>query len=290
MIDRRTFIFASSALVVGCAQTRTTEDFRATTLSNILATLGSGARLGVAAIDTATGRRIGHDADSRYAMCSTFKAPLAAMMLAEADAGRVSLSEELPVSEADVIFHSPVVKENLARGRMTVEELSAAIVRVSDNAAANILLKQVGGPAGFTSFLRRCGDDTTRLDRIEPELNMNTPGDPRDTTTPFAMLDLMQTLLLGNALTPASRQKLIHWMETCATGLNRLRAGFPAEWRAGDKTGTSNNGANNDLAIVWPPNRHPILVMSFIDARQTNSEAMNAAHQAVARQVAAVFA
>lgn len=290
MIDRRTFIFASSALVVGCAQTRTTEDLRATKLSNILATLGSGARLGVAAIDTETGRRIGHDADSRYAMCSTFKAPLAAMMLAEADAGRVSLSEELPVSEADVIFHSPVVKENLARGRMTVEELSAAIVRVSDNAAANILLKQVGGPAGFTSFLRRCGDDTTRLDRIEPELNMNTPGDPRDTTTPSAMLDLMQTLLLGNALTPVSRQKLIHWMETCTTGLNRLRAGFPAEWRAGDKTGTSNNGANNDLAIAWPPNRHPILVMSFIDARQTNSEAMNAAHQAVARQVAAAFA
>lgn len=291
MIDRRFFLLAAAALpLAGCA-TRST--FAAASaeaeLSLIRQGLGAGARLGVAALDTAGGRRIGHDADSRYAMCSTFKAPLAGMALAEVDRGRLSLAEELPVARADLVDNSPRSAAAVERGRMSVEAIGAAIVQVSDNAAANILLARLGGPAAFTAFARRCGDGVTRLDRIEPELNASTPGDPRDTTSPAAMLGLMGALLLGDVLAPASRARLAAWMEGATTGRDRLRAGFPADWRAGDKTGTA-NGANNDIAIAWPPRRAPILVARFIDAPEPTHAARNAAHAEVARLVAQAFA
>ncbi len=239
--------------------------------------------------DTGSGRTIGHDENSRFAMCSTFKAPLAAMVLAEIDAGRRNLTDTLPVSRADLISHAPAVEAALGRGRMTLEEMCAAIVQLSDNAAANLLLAQVGGPAGFTAFVRRCGDAVTRLDRIEPEMNRVGPGDERDTTSAAAMAGLMRTLLLGDVLTSASRARLAGWMESATTGLQRLRAGLPAGWRAGDKTGTGGN-FNNDVAIAWPPGRPPILIACYIDAPASDNAARNAAQAAVARLVATAFA
>ena len=221
-------------------------------------------------------------------MCSTFKAALAGAILAKADSGALSLGDEVPVREADLIQHAPVVTAHIGRGRITVEALCAAIVEVSDNAAANLLLDRIGGPAGFTAFVRRCGDAVTRLDRKELELNSNIPGDPRDTTTPAAMLGLMRTLLLGDILSAPSRARLFAWMERSSTGLDRLRAAFPPGWRAGDKTGTG-NGANNDIAIAWPPNRAPILITSYIDAREVPNAARNAAHAKVAHLVVESF-
>jgi beta-lactamase class A len=289
MINRRTLLFTGTAALAGCmAPTAGTPRVRSR-FEEIRAALDAGARLGVAALDTANGRRLEFDAHSRYAMCSTFKAALAGAILARADSGGRALEDSVPISRADLVDHAPVVAVNLQRGRMRVEELCAAIVEVSDNAAANILLRDIGGPAAFTAFARRCGDQVTRLDRMETELNTNIPGDPRDTTTAAAMLGLMRSLLLGNVLAPASRARLAGWMEDATTGRDRLRAGFPVGWRVGDKTGTA-NGANNDIAFAVPPGRAWILVASYIDARAADNGARNAAHAAVTRLVAETFA
>ncbi len=240
------------------------------------------------ALDTGNGVTIEHDAHSRYAMCSTFKLALAAAILAQVDVRQRKLTDELAFDSSVLLRHAPVVRANLDQGRLSLETLARASVRVSDNSAANLLLEQIGGPPGFTRFLRRCGDSVSRLDRNEPMLNENLPGDPRDTTTPAAMLDLMHALLIRNVLAPASRSRLIHWMEESTTGLTRLRAGLPLGWRVGDKTGTSDNdGANNDIAIVLPPDRAAILVTSYITGGTASSEARNAAHASVARTIAA---
>lgn len=289
MIDRRTLLFSGTAALAGCMAPMAAAPPLRSRFEEIRSRLGAGARLGVAALDTDTARRLEFDAGSRYAMCSTFKAALAGAILARVDAGTRSLADKFPISRTDLVDHSPAVSANLEQGVMPVEELCAAIVEVSDNAAANILLRDLGGPAAFSAFARRCGDEVTRLDRMETELNTNIPGDPRDTTTPAAMLELMRSLLAGNVLTPASRTRLRGWMESATTGRDRLRAGFPAGWRAGDKTGTA-NGANNDIAFAVPPGRGPILVASYIDARAAENSARNAAHAAVAALVVEAFA
>jgi beta-lactamase class A len=159
-------------------------------------------------------------------------------------------------------------------------------VEVSDNGAANLLLRRVGGPQALTGFFRANGDAVTRLDRYELELNENRPGDPRDTTTPAAMAGLVLNLLAGDRLPAAGRAMLFGWMRSASTGLDRLRAGFPAGWAAGDKTGTG-NGANHDVAVAYPPGRAPLVVASYIDARGLENPRKNATHAAVARIVAA---
>jgi beta-lactamase class A len=295
MIDRRFFLFAGAALASGCLA-QPAQEAQSNPAPRIdvdfgpeLAMLGPGGRLGVAAIEVATGRSVGHDEGSRYAMCSTFKLPLAALILAEVEAGRMSLDQQIGFTRADLLHNSPVVETNLAQGRLPVDRLCAAAVQVSDNAAANLLLARIGGPAGLTRFARSAGDTVTRFDRMEPALNSNLPGDPRDTSTPQAMAGLLRTLLCGDRLSPASRSRLIGWMEGATTGLARLRGGLPAGWRAGDKTGTG-SGANNDLAIAWPPSRGPIIIVSFTDGRDETPAARNPVHAAVARKVAAALA
>ncbi|MGE0178699.1 MAG: class A beta-lactamase [Sphingomonas sp.] len=295
MIDRRTFLVGGAALAAACAeaplvsQNAQARRAAAPDFAPVLAGLGAGARIGLFAIDTGSGRTIGHDEHSRYAMCSTFKAPLAGMVLAEVDAGRMRLADTLPVSRADLVPYAPAVEAALDRGRMTLEELCAAIVQVSDNAAANLLLAQLGGPAGFTAFVRRCGDSVTRLDRIEPEMNRVRRGEERDTTSAAAMAGLMRTLLTGEVLMPASRTRLAGWMEGASTGRDRLRAGLPAGWRVGDKTGTAGS-FSNDVAIAWPPGRAPILIACYVDAPASDNAARNAAHASLARLVAGSMA
>ena len=251
----------------------------------LCAGLGRNNRLGVAVIDTGSGQRWAYEGDSRFAMCSTFKLPLAAAILAEAEAGRLSLAQEVAFTRADLLANSPVTEAAVGQGRLTVERMAQAIVEVSDNAAANLLLRRIGGPQGLTAFFRANGDNLTRLDRYEPALNENRRGDPRDTTSPAAMAELLRVLLLGDRLSPAGREKLIGWMVNCSTGRNRLRAGFPAGWRVGDKTGTANS-ANNDLAIAYPPGRAPLIVTSLVDAPDHDDERRNGTHAEVARIVA----
>lgn len=249
-----------------------------------------GARIGVMALETGSGRRLSNRANERYAMCSSFKWLLAAAILAEVDRKRLALDQVIPYGKSDLMFTSPVTTANVGKGGLPVVTLCQAVVEVSDNTAANRLLKLIGGPAGFTRFMRSIGDMETRLDRTEPALNENKPGDPRDTTTPTASVATMQKLLLGEVLTPPMRDLLAGWMKTCQTGLKRLRAGLPAVWVAGDKTGTSNKGAVNDVAIAWPPGRAPILIACYIDGPIRDLAKTEAVHADVARHVVAAFA
>lgn len=249
-----------------------------------------GGRLGVCAIDSGSGRRLGYRAGERFAMCSTFKLALAAQVLARVDDGKESLTRRVPFGEKDLLEYAPITRERVTSGGMTVEELCSAIVEVSDNTAANLLLDSVGGPEGFTAWLRIQGDSVTRLDRNEPGLNSNQPDDQRDTTTPAAMTATMERLLVGNVLSARSRERLLGWMERCAKGMARLRAGFPLGWRVGDKTGSCLNNATNDLAIAFPPAGGPVLVAVYYTGSTEGKEAREAVLAEAARLVAQEFA
>jgi beta-lactamase class A len=213
------------------------------------------ARLGLYARDTGGGAVLAHRADERFAMCSTFKAVAAAAVLRGTDPA--GLRRAVRVRRADFLEPSPATAANVG-GTMTLEALCAAAVQVSDNTAGNLLLREIGGPAGFTRFVRDLGDDVTRLDRAEPDLNEATPGDPRDTTTPRAFATTLAALVLGDALDPGDRRLLTGWLEGTTTGDRRIRAGTPTGWRVGDKTGTGSYATANDVAILWPPDRAPI--------------------------------
>jgi beta-lactamase class A len=284
VIDRRSLLLGIAALpIAGAAAAQGLQAREA--LGQLRARLGAGGRLGVAAWDGQVGRTA-FDADSRYAMCSLFKLPLAAAMLAGAERGRWALADTLPFGAADLLDHAPVVRANLASGRLSIEALCAAIVEVSDNSAANILLRRLGGPEALTRYVRGCGDRVTRLDRIEPELNANAPGDPRDTTSPAAMLQLMRELLFGDRLGHDSRVRLATWMARCSTGRDRLRAGLPAGWRMGDKTGTGLNGAHNDIAFALAPaSATPLLIVSLISGGDASDAIRAGVHASVARFV-----
>ena len=222
-----------------------------------------GGRLGVHAVDTDNEHSISLDADARYATASTFKALLAGAVLARVEAGKLTLEQRIPISRADLQEHAPVIKARLGEKALPVRDLCAAIVEVSDNGVANVLLRQVDGPAGLTAFLRGIGDTVTRLDRFEPELNTNTVGDERDTTSPRAMVQSIRRLCLGDVLQPASRKLLVEWMVNAQTGMRRIRAGLPDGWRAGDKTGTGMRLAVNDVAIAWPPGGKPLVMAVY---------------------------
>jgi beta-lactamase class A len=225
---------------------------------------GIGGRLGVAAIDTGSGRRLIYRAQELFAMCSTFKLLLAAGILKNVDDGSSELNKPIRYTEKDLLEYAPVTRAHVQQGAMTVSELCAAAIEFSDNTAANLLLAQLGGPAGLTQFIRSLGNRVTRLDRIEPDLNSALPGDPRDTTSPMAMAESAAMLLTGTSLSVTSRNRLAGWLEKSVTGANRLRAGFPAAWRAGDKTGTGEHGAIGDVGIFWPPSEPPIVIAAYI--------------------------
>jgi beta-lactamase class A len=251
----------------------------------------TGGRLGVAGIDTATGRSFGHRMQERFPMCSTFKVLAASALLARVDRRKEDLNRRVRFAAGDVIANSPISKDHIGDG-MTLAELCAAALDYSDNTAANLILAALGGPHAVTAFARSLGDPVTRLDRTEPTLNEATPGDPRDTTTPAAMAATLQKLLLGKALAPQSRDQLTSWMIANKTGDARLRAGFPRasfphEWRIGDKTGSGDHGTANDIAIAWPPGRKPIIVVVYLTETTVPPDRQNAAIADVARAVAA---
>jgi len=280
-MDRRTFLGATGLCIAGSVFARTDSDAPFADIESAL-----GGRVGMFALDTEDGAAMSHRADERFAMCSTFKWLLAAFALSQVDRDEMSLDERLSYGAADLLDYAPVTKEHVDTGWLTVEALCRASVTISDNTAANLLLRRVGGPAELTSFLRETGDTVTRLDRNEPELNTNLPGDERDTTTPRAMAGSMNRILAGNVLSGPGRDMLLKWMRDATTGLDRLRAGLPSDWVAGDKTGTGVNGAANDVAIAWPPNRHPILIAAYLSESDASPAAANAAHADIARTIA----
>ena len=246
----------------------------------------SGGRLGVAVLDTGSGKRAAYRDEERFPMASTFKTLAVAAVLARVDRGVERLDRRIPFGKADLLDYAPVTTARVGEGGMTLGELCEAAITDSDNTAANLILATYGGPAGLTDYLRSIGDPTTRLDRFELELNEALPGDPRDTTTPAAMLGTLQVLLLGDALSAASRERLIGWLVANKTGNERLRAGLPAGWRVGDKTGSGYRGTTNDVAIVWPPNRAPLLVAAYLTGSAATFAARNATIADVGRVVA----
>ncbi|MBB1246706.1 class A beta-lactamase [Streptomyces durbertensis] len=222
------------------------------------------ARIGVFAYDTGTRRRVLHRADERFPMCSVFKTFAAAAVLRDLDRDGDFLAERIRYSEQETedSGYAPVTgrPENIARG-MTVEELCGAAVSESDNAAANLLLRELGGPRSITRFCRSLGDDVTRLDRWEPELNSAEPWRVTDTSSPRAVGRSYARLVLGDALESADRRRLTDWLVANTTNTERFRAGLPADWVLGDKTGAGSYGTNNDAGIAWPPGRAPLVLV-----------------------------
>lgn len=246
-------------------------------------------RVGFCALDTSSGRTVTHRAGERFALCSTFKVPLAAAVLTRIDAGTIGQSQVLRVERAKLLSVSPVSTAHADAGTMPVLTACEAVVSFSDNTAANLLLGLIGGPSALTAFLRNLGDDVTRLDRYELELNSNVAGDPRDTTTPEAMLRTLRTLLLADALGARSRELLTAWMVEEQRGKARVRAGLPAAWRVANKPGTSANGATNDIAVAWPREQAPIVVAAYINAPEATAPAREDAIAEITRAAAQSF-
>jgi beta-lactamase class A len=246
-----------------------------------------GGRIGVRALDTRSGWALAHRAAERFAMCSTFKVMLAAAILSRTETGSLQLEQPVRYSREQLLPNSPVTAAHVAQGQLPLAALAQAAIEVSDNTAANCLLDLIGGPQGYTHFLRRLGDTLTRLDRTEVELNSNLPGDPRDTTTPAAMLADVRQVLLGSVLSRPSRTRLISWMKASSTGRSQLRARLPAGWEAGDKTGRGQRGAVNDVAIFWPPGQaSPILIACYMSGSDRPAEELNEAHARIGALVA----
>jgi beta-lactamase class A len=245
-----------------------------------------GGRIGVAALGTGNDKHLDYRAEERFPMCSTFKFLAAAAVLKRVDEKKDKLERFVPYNAKDILEYAPVTKEHLKEGGMTLGALCEAAIEQSDNTAGNLLLNAIGGPAGLTNFVRALGDPVTRLDRIEPELNSAIPGDERDTTTPAAITSDMQRLLLGDALSEASRRKLDDWLQRNETGGSMIRAGVPKTWSVGDKTGRGANGATNDIAIMRPPGGAPILLAIYSVGSTATANDRAAAIAEVAKVVA----
>ncbi len=225
----------------------------------------AGGPIGISLLDTHTGERFGHRANDRFPLCSTFKLLLAARLLHGADKGQWAMSERLPVTKADMLFNAPFTEKRIG-GTASLLELAQAMAVLSDNPAANIALAKVGGPAALTAWLRSVGDTVTRFDRNEPEMNNETPGDPRDTTTPAAMLATSRALVEGRILSPAARKTLFGWMQASKTADTMIRAALPPGWQEANKTGAGSWRARNIVSVITPPGRKPIWVAAYLFA------------------------
>ncbi|WFU34931.1 class A beta-lactamase [Bradyrhizobium brasilense] len=291
MLTRRTFGLRALGLAVSCTLARSgaaagpSDPAQRLQQEFARIELATSGRLGVAALDMETGLRASRRGDERFPMCSTFKALASAAVLHRVDRGESSLDQRVQIEAKDILAYAPVTKAHVGSA-MTLSELCAAAITLSDNTAANLLLREIGGPAGFTSFFRTIGDNVSRLDRWEVELNEAVPGDQRDTTSPVAMLKDLQRVVLGDVLQTVSRQKLVDWMVANKTGDARLRAGVPRDWRVADKTGTGERGTYNDIGVFWPPGRKPIVVTVYLTGASAPMEKCNEVIANVARAVA----
>ena len=260
------------------------DDFRLAALERV----SGGGRLGVVIVDTGNGGHTAYRANERFPMCSTFKLLAAGYALRRVDQRLESLDRQIAIPATGLLSNSPTTQQH-GGAMMTVAALCEAAMTVSDNTAANLLLASFGGPAGLTGFVGTLEDHVTRLDRTEPDLNEGRIGDVRDTTTPEAMARTLRRLALGGALSPTSRALLVRWLVGNKTGDTRLRAGLPAGWVVGDKTGTADdNGTSNDIAVIWPPDRAPMIVTVYLTQSKLDGGARNALIAEVGKIAAAV--
>lgn len=246
----------------------------------------SGGKLGVAVLDTATDRVVGHRLDERFALCSTFKALAVAFVLARVDQGKEHLDRKVVFSKQDLVLPYKATKPHLGPEGMTIGELCKAAAIYSDSTAANLLLASFGGPAALTAYLRSIGDSVTRVDNVEPKLNIVKPGELHDTTSPRAMAGTMKRLILGDVLSPRSRGLLTDWLvggQDAAT--QRLRKGVPTDWRIANKPGTWEGISTNDVGVIWPPHRPPVIVAAYLGHAPGSIKSQEAVLADVARCV-----
>lgn len=231
----------------------------------------TGGRLGVALINTADDSQIVYRADERFAMCSTSKVMAAAAVLKQSESDKTLLNQRVEIKKSDLINYNPIAEKHV-NGTMTLAELSAAALQYSDNTAMNKLIKHLGGPDKVTAFARSLGDETFRLDRTEPTLNTAIPGDPRDTTTPLAMAQTLRNLTLGKALAETQRAQLVTWLKGNTTGSASIQAGLPTSWVVGDKTGSGDYGTTNDIAVIWPEDHAPLILVTYFTQPDQKAE------------------
>jgi beta-lactamase class A len=227
-------------------------------------------RLGVFALNTGDGTQFGYRADERFPMCSTFKLFAASGMLAKSVRTPGLMQRRIRFKKSDLVTYSPITEKHIGAG-MTVAELCAAALQYSDNTAANLLINQLDGPQGVTAFARSIGDTEFRLDRWETALNTAIPGDLHDTSTPMAMGRSLHRLVLGDGLKVEHREQLREWLLGNTTGADRIKAGMPKDWKIGDKTGTGDYGTNNDIAVLWPVKREPIVLAIYTTQRKKDA-------------------
>jgi beta-lactamase class A len=261
MLTRRRFVAAALAVPTLLRATPTSLGGLPEAFAQLEQT--NGGRLGVSVLATGTGERAQHRADERFPMCSTFKFLLAAAVLQRIDRHQERPDREVAVPHKPLLANSPLTELH-AGGMMRVTALCHAVLTRSDNTAANLLLEGIGGPPGIISFARSITDTVTRLDRTELALNEALDGDPRDTTSPAAMAGDLEAVLLGSVLSSASRNRLTLWMRANLTGLEHLRAKLPASWLVADKTGSNGEHTTNDIAVLWPVNKPPVVVAAYI--------------------------
>lgn len=245
----------------------------------------AGGRLGVALIDTTSGTRVAYRGDERFPLCSTSKVMAASAILKKSETQKDLLNKHIVISKSDLVNYNPITEKHLDTG-MTLSALSAAALQYSDNTAMNKLIAELGGPDKVTAFARSIGDSTFRLDRKEPELNTAIPGDERDTTTPHAMAESLQKLMLGNALQNPQRAQLVTWMKGNTTGEASIKAGLPSSWIVGDKTGSGDFGTTNDIAVIWPENHAPLVLVTFYTQTRPEAKSRKDVLAAAARIVA----
>ncbi|MED1305053.1 class A beta-lactamase [Bacillus pacificus] len=226
------------------------------------------ARLGVYAIDTGTNRTVSYKHNERFAFASTYKALAAGAVLQQNSIDE--LDKVITYTKDDLVAYSPITEKHVDTG-MTLGEIADAAVRYSDNTAGNLLFKELDGPKGFEKVLRQIGDKITHADRFETDLNEATPGDIRDTSTPKALATDLKAFTVGNALPADKRKILTDWMSGNATGDKLIRAGVPQDWVVADKSGAASYGTRNDIAIVWPPNRAPIIIAILSSRDKTDA-------------------
>jgi beta-lactamase class A len=230
------------------------------------------AKIGAYGVDLTSGRSITYLDGELFAMCSTFKGYAGGRMLQMSERGELRLDDAVPIDRADIVSNSPVTEPAVGR-TMALAGLCQAALQRSDNTAGNLLLRTIGGPPAITAFARSIGDDKTRLDRWEIELNSAVPGDPRDTSTPHALGVGYRNLLTGDALAPAQRDQLERWMRGTIT--SSMRAGLPQGWTTADKTGSGDYGSTNDVGIAYGPNGRRVLLSIMTRSRTDDPKAEN---------------
>ncbi len=231
-------------------------------------------RLGVFALNTANRAQLSYRANEPFPLCSTFKILLTSAVLKRSTQIEGLMQQRIKYQQRDLVTYSPITEQHVKEG-MTVAALCAAAIQYSDNTASNLLMKILGGPEAVTAFARSIGDRQFRLDRWETALNSSIPGDRRDTSTPHAMGLSLQRLALGNALEPHLQAQLQAWLRGNTTGAARIRSGIPANWQIGDKTGTGDYGTANDVAVLWSPQRSPVVVAIYTTQGEKDAKARN---------------